>query len=96
MKRCAVACLVAGCAVAPTNPGSQEDADMRRWRELEGQLEKHRTEFLGPHVQDLNVIDNQLLWLDTTSFDPKLVRYDHSTDQRIAYTFSIGSGDLAN
>src|SRR5207244_1928083 len=53
-------------------------------------------EFLRTHVQELAPVGNQLFWLDTTNFDPKLDRFDDLSGAKLAYGFSIGGGNSYN
>ena len=86
------ACLPMSSSSSTTDP----NADDEQYSQMAGQLDKNRSEFLGKDVGSLAPLGNQLFWFDTTSFDPKLDRYDDGSKQRLAYAFSIGSGDDAN
>jgi hypothetical protein len=92
--------LVSGCLLPAsnnTNPGDdQQAADVAAWNTLVADLDTHRSEFLGKHVQELAPVGTRLFWLDTTNFDPKLRTYDGLTKAKLGYTFSIGSGSLYN
>jgi hypothetical protein len=90
--------LAAGCLIAH-DPGPGTDptqADVDAYNQLADQLDAHRSMFLGKDVQDVTPVYSRLYWLDTTSADPKLDRYDDATGTRLAYTFSIGTLDDDN
>ncbi len=101
MNRFALALVLViptGCVSQMGGGGDDDDqtADLAQWNSLSAQYDARRTSFLGPDVQELAAVGNQLFWLDTTSYDPTLDRYDDATAARIAYGFSIGDGDLNN
>ncbi len=90
--------LCTGC-LAPGSSASDDDPtqrDVDAWNQLSTQFDGRRTMFLGTDVEQLAAVGNHLFWFDTTNFDPKLDSYDDLAKARLAYTFSIGSGDLAN
>jgi hypothetical protein len=91
--------LIAGCASSNTtgdDAGSDPQADLTAWSALVTQLDMRRHDFLGTDVQELAPVADHLYWLDTTNFDFALRSYDDATGARLAYTFSIGRGDLHN
>ena len=99
MMKLALAGLLAGCITnnGGTDPGGDDQAaDLAHWNDLVTQLDGRRSEFLGPDVQELAAVNNDLMWLDTTNFDPKLDRYDDTTGTKLAYTFSIGDANVYN
>jgi hypothetical protein len=81
-----------GGSASTGDPG----ADQAQYDALQAQLDGHRSVFLGPNVQDLAPVGNQVFWYDTTNFDFALDRYDDTTKSKVAYSFSIGSGDSYN
>src|ERR1700688_335909 len=93
---CILLAFAPACAANGTSMGdddNQQTADIAQWNQLSSQYDQRRADFLGTDVQELAAVGNQLFWLDTTSFDPKLDRYDDSSAAKLAYTFSIGTGD---
>lgn len=72
-----------------TDP-TQQNID--EYEHLQAQLEQNRTEFMSSGYE-LNGIGNRLLWLDFTYFDPTLWSYDTTTQQKVHYKFSIGTGN---
>jgi hypothetical protein len=90
------ALLLTGCiaSTAPDDPLEQQQADLDHWNHLSEELDARRSEFLGRHVQELAAVGTTLFWLDTTSFNPKLMRYDGQT--KLAFGFSIGDGNSYN
>lgn len=95
---------LSGCIIdgngggGPSSSGPTDDpaADIAQWNQLTTQLEAGRSMFLGPDVDDLSAVGDQLFWLDSSSFDPSLHRYDDSTGAKIAYGFGVGGSDTAN
>lgn len=88
---------LAGCLIAPGEPDdplAQQQADLDHYNRLSTELDARRTEFLGKHVQELAAAGSTLYWLDTTSFDPRLMRWDGS--KKLAFGFSIGDGNNYN
>src|SRR5689334_4574120 len=100
MKSACFLLLASGCIIAPGSSSSDDDDqtnhDVDQYNQLSQQYDQRRSEFLGPDVQELAPVGNQLFWLDTTNFDPKLDRYDDLSAQKLAYAFSIGDGDNYN
>jgi hypothetical protein len=91
--------FVPGCIASPNQPGGGDDQqtfDLEHWNALVAELDARRTEFLGKHVQELAPVGTHLFWLDTTNFNPALRTYDGTTKAKLAYTFSIGDGNLYN
>lgn len=98
--------LLSGCFFGggPGGPGGlggstgsgDPGADLDQWNMLSSEYDGRRTMFLGTNVQDLAAVGNQLFWLDTTNFDPKLDRYDDTTKKKNAYSFSIGDSNTVN
>ena len=89
----ATACIA---SPGPSGGDDQQQFDLDHWNSLVTQLDARRSEFLGTHVQELVPVANKLFWLDTTTFNPKLDEYDGLSKARLAYTFSIGGGNLYN
>lgn len=88
---------LAGCLIAPSSGGDDVDQtqqDVDHWNQLSVELDGRRTEFLGKHVQELAPVGSTLYWLDTTSFDPRLMRYDGQA--KLGYGFSIGHANNYN
>ena len=96
-----VACLslacLPGCIIAPSEPDdplAQQQADLDHWNQLTDELDGRRSEFLGTHVQELTAAGTTLYWLDTTNFNPRLMRWDRAA--KLGFGFSIGDGNSYN
>jgi hypothetical protein len=76
--------------------GGDPSADLAQWNQESSSFDARRSMFLGPNVQELAAVGNQVFWYDTTNFDFRLARYDDTTQQKLAYGFSVGSGDTDN
>ena len=76
--------------------GSDPAADVAQWNQMTTALDARRSEFLGKDVQELSPVGDRVFWYDTTRFDFALAQYNHATNTRLAYTFSVGAGDGHN
>ena len=88
-----VACAGGGGGDTAGTGGQSAEAAVAEYVALAESLEANRTEVLGEDAQGLFAVGNRLFWTGS-SYDPIL----HSVQGgiEIDYTFSIGSGDLAN
>jgi len=86
-------CTASGKGGAPADPTA---ADIDQWNRLAAKLDGGRTVFRDTGIGDGVAVGNQLFWLDTSSFNPVLNRYDHPSGGKIRYGFSIGDSDLWN
>ncbi len=103
-----VAALLPIAACSARNPGADggldeaacahadQTADIAQLESVRVQLESHRTQALPRSSTYLEAQGDYLYWQDTTNLTPTFHRMHGDGTGRVNYTFSIGSGDLAN